>query len=1011
MKILSVTFTNINSLIGTTTIDFTDPGFDAGVFLITGPTGSGKTTTLDAITLALFGRTGRQKSITGGAEGANEAMNRDTGFCSSAVDFIGVDGKRYRATWSQTRARQKVDGRLQAVKRSLVALDDGERDISEHKMTDTAALISRTLGFSFEEFTRTVILEQGQFDSFLKASEKDRGDILEKATRTARFSKAGRAIFAAYQRAEKARDDAQAAFDHLGEGILGEESLAELAGRLESLRTEKTRLAADQDRLSKLRDWLREDASLLAQGEKLRAEREAFDAAAEEARARALSLGRAKKARGADVAHAEAKGARRASEGARATVSRQLEEIDRLKARLPQLQEKAAEAVRDAAAARSEKEGRDRVVLRARELDGRIREVRATIASSARSLADSRGRREKIAGELVAATEKGERSERLVLFADRYRAEGGPVPAEFAGCTVVRAIDGWRKASMALREEEASLRPLEEAAAEAERRFAIAAAEWPSLLEALDGCVDRAEQVVHQAGIVASLSDHRARLVEGEPCPLCGATSHPYGRPGVHVEALDEAKRKLDEAKAKRETARKRHEGLRDAAQQARRRHDQAAVALERSRTDLSKAEGSVEREIGAIRSAREAFAEDRKRLEQGLAEAADDERKRSEEARVAAEPLPALEEERKGIPFADPEAEARRLQQLVADRTAAEARAEQVHLAAKEAFAKAARTLEENEAIAREKAGAALAADAAFQEMLAAGGFPDEAGWRAARLEDPAFISLERTVSARSAEASALAAREEDHGKALALHGEARPDDLLPAEEVDGRLEAIRGKSEEIARSIGGIDAQLERNRADEDRRRKAHEQLVAATVLADKWKNLNRWLGGMDGKNFRVYAQGRTLDRLLTAASPHLATMSGGRFSFQWNPGAGTLEPEIVDHYLADEARPVSNLSGGETFMVSLALTLGLSGLSGDRFSVGSLFLDEGFGTLDGQCLDLALTTLSKLNSKGCLVGIISHVEAVKECIPDRIEVKRTGPGVSVASGIGVTTGPARS
>ena len=134
----------------------------------------------------------------------------------------------------------------------------------------------------------------------------------------------------------------------------------------------------------------------------------------------------------------------------------------------------------------------------------------------------------------------------------------------------------------------------------------------------------------------------------------------------------------------------------------------------------------------------------------------------------------------------------------------------------------------------------------------------------------------------------------------------------------------------------------------------------------------------------------------------------MSQGRYELAWAPGAQeALLPFVVDHDQADGRRPVSNLSGGERFQVSLALALGLSGMSGAKVRVDSLFLDEGFGTLDGKALEAAIDTLCRLRRDGTRIGIISHVAELAERIPAQIRVSKCGGGRSVLSGPGVSRG----
>ena len=168
MKILELRFSNLNSLYGEWFIDFTHPEFIAnGIFAIIGPTGAGKSTILDAICLALYGKTPRLGNITT----TNEVMSRQTGTCFAEVLFECHEG-RCRSHWAQHRSRGKADGNLIASTHELSeGLPNGK--VLENKKARVARYIEKTTGMDFERFTRSMLLAQGGFDTFLKANIED----------------------------------------------------------------------------------------------------------------------------------------------------------------------------------------------------------------------------------------------------------------------------------------------------------------------------------------------------------------------------------------------------------------------------------------------------------------------------------------------------------------------------------------------------------------------------------------------------------------------------------------------------------------------------------------------------------------------------------------------------------------------------------------------------------------------------------------------------------------------
>lgn len=186
-----------------------------------------------------------------------------------------------------------------------------------------------------------------------------------------------------------------------------------------------------------------------------------------------------------------------------------------------------------------------------------------------------------------------------------------------------------------------------------------------------------------------------------------------------------------------------------------------------------------------------------------------------------------------------------------------------------------------------------------------------------------------------------------------------------------------------------------------DDDAQRRHSQQALLSQIArqgadSDGWQRLDSLIGSARGDKYRKFAQGLTLDHLMRLANRHLARLHG-RYRLQ-RKSSGELELDIVDTWQGDVARDTRTLSGGESFLVSLALALGLSDLVSHKTSIDSLFLDEGFGTLDGDTLEMALDALDTLNASGKMIGVISHVEGMKERIAVQIRVSK-GAGVGVS------------
>lgn len=219
--------------------------------------------------------------------------------------------------------------------------------------------------------------------------------------------------------------------------------------------------------------------------------------------------------------------------------------------------------------------------------------------------------------------------------------------------------------------------------------------------------------------------------------------------------------------------------------------------------------------------------------------------------------------------------------------------------------------------------------------------------------------------------------------------------------EELTAEVKDLEAISQKIQQSIGALQQQLT------DNSQRSEESKRLLTEIDEQRKTYNRWLalydliGSSDGKKFRIFAQGLTLAKLVQLANVHLANLNGRYLIVKRH--SEDLELDIVDTYQADNVRSMHTLSGGESFLVSLALALGLSDLAGRNANIRSLFIDEGFGMLDDQALDIAISTLENLQASGKTIGVISHVKELKERISAQVRLVKKGGGMSEVEVLG--------
>ncbi|WP_321038806.1 SbcC/MukB-like Walker B domain-containing protein, partial [Serratia rubidaea] len=286
------------------------------------------------------------------------------------------------------------------------------------------------------------------------------------------------------------------------------------------------------------------------------------------------------------------------------------------------------------------------------------------------------------------------------------------------------------------------------------------------------------------------------------------------------------------------------------------------------------------------------------------------------------------------------------------------------------------------------------------WQQALDASEFTDDAAFQAALLDDgqrQQLQQLKEQLQQRQVEARALLAQAE---QALEQHRQQRPPQ---ADEEHADLEALAQQQQALTQQLKTLQLRQGelRNQLTSDAERRGNQQALFAQIAQsqrqyDDWSYLNQLIGSKEGDKFRKFAQGLTLDHLVYLANNQLSRLHG-RYLLQ-RKNSDALELLVVDTWQADAQRDTRTLSGGESFLVSLALALALSDLVSHKTSIDSLFLDEGFGTLDAETLDTALDALDSLNASGKTIGVISHVEAMKERIPVQIKVKKVnGLGIS--------------
>lgn len=982
MKILAIRGRNLASLEGDFEIDFTvEPLLSAGIFAISGPTGAGKSTLLDTMCLALFARTPRTDQAKENnvklQDVSNEQLSqsdprfllrRGTSSGFAEVDFMALNGHRYRTLWSVARARDKENGRLQNPRLALYNLDKEEEE--QGTRSDLQARIIDLIGLTFEQFTRSVLLAQNDFSTFLKAEQGEKASLLEKLTGTELYSAISRQIFERNARAKEA-------FDLIQTRIQGIELLTD-----EEENDLRTRLAGTEKELQRV--------------EKAKAEQQALQEAVRSIEQQITIRQRQQKEAADKLVHAT-----ELLTVARHEYEKGVEEQQQSEARFKSLQQE---------------------ILQARKLDIQLDTAIRDLSHSEQQLKNVMLRKEEAEKKYQAAVlrrrQGAEEIARLTAWRERYKKKEriaeqlsalllhlDAASATRSGMeAAVRSIETLRQEMAALNKQ---LSDLQQTSANKQQALKRAEADYRNLEEelkavdapALDKQIEKLRQereqlLIEQARLEASgnIKDLRGRLQDGQPCPVCGSTHHPFANQ-VPVAPVSALTLQLQDLSNKKETyvAHTRHLT----------RLQQQLLQLHKELADSEAAckEMAGKQQLAASRQEREeAIVKEQSTLLTQSLSAADLLFGNSEWQKAW---LQNPETFRKTLTdFARQWHEnTEKLHQLERQESAQKAECESLA-----SFLPSLEKQAEESGQLHEKNRAAFSSLQAERKKLLNG--------RSADSVEQEYIRRMEELKERLKKLSAT--QTEQSGIADQIRGIA---DQIAKDLTEASADLLRRKAAldkwtaDYLDSSGGEPLEVILSRYTQEKTELAfrlrtqtenkakvsglQEELNVRRTESERWAKLNELAGSADGAKFRRIAQGYTLDILLNYANVQLRELTR-RYRLERVPE--TLALQVIDRDMCDEVRTVHSLSGGESFLVSLALALGLSSLSSNRMRVESLFIDEGFGSLDAETLRVAMDALESLRTQGRKIGVISHVQEMTERIPVRVQVSRVGNGKSV-------------
>lgn len=1027
MKILAIRGKNLASLEGEFDIDFTvEPLKSSGIFAITGQTGAGKSTILDALCLALFDNAPRlnkaessvnvydveDKTIT--QKDSRNILRRGTSEGYAEVDFVALNGDKYRSKWMVRRARGKADGALQATSIKL----DNLTTINEEQGTKSNLLnrIVELIGLTFDQFTRAVLLAQGDFANFLKAKSSEKAELLEKLTGTEIYSKISVSI---YQKTSEAKNALDMILQRMKDvKLLTDEELDTLIKEKNTKSEELKPFKIQTSQIEKKLSWIKEDELIkqeLTQAEK---ELETIQTWIREASPRYEYMDMIDKSLEIRDSYIEFVNKSNGQKNI-------LTEIERAETVLKNISEQLEKIIISLSEAKKTEEEIDLKynslkpdINLAKELDikiqasiGKQAELKQELETYKKQLLASD---ETIASlkESQEKTTKGKvQLEQWFLDNDIYK-------------TIVSKVDLIENlintAYSAQRQKE-----------NASNSLKINKAMLETAMEQLKNLEIEAERLNNL--LPTEIINLRHKLIEGEACPVCGSSHHPF-KDNI------EQSQKINE------------EELENNKQKVQNNIDKIKIQIEQTQKGITEFEAYIKNFEGQYSNSYSSLKDNLKLLPDwetklkaetlgkelsSFATQWNENKKSLDNSTLLLENISAriIAEEKAKTPIlenisykekghqAEEELYKKNIEQrklLLGGKSVEEV--EKHYVDSRELQSKLLENLnlekekietqksslngkieqQKKDAEANQKELSRL--DFQIQEWL-----KDENHQISAEIlkdlisKSREWINQEKQYLSeiQNKRLTTEATLNERKNRSL-KHQESdnKPLDEETKEVLSESLNTISVLTESINKRLSEIEVSLLSHEKGKEQIKSFEKELNEKSELYENWSKLNDLLGSANGNKFKTIAQGYTLDVLLSYANKHLEDLTQ-RYSLEKIPD--TLALQVVDNDMLGEVRSVHSLSGGESFLISLALALGLSSLSSNKMKIESLFIDEGFGALDIDTLSIAMDALDNLQTQGRKIGVISHVEEMKERITTQIQVIKSANGRSSVRIIG--------